>query len=515
MRVVLVAPLALVMLAIYGCGGVTYPRPVSTHGSCRVVTTGIATDEEAELRSVWVNGRLVSASTVDDDSIDVTFRSDTLGIVSRVRVPVGPDETWMLSRSGQAVGIVSYRSMGDSALFRVRMIDVDRGTVEPEGPTVVVPNEIEQITWTTFSESAGAHSMLRFESREGEIGDVDTDTTVYALMSLPDLRLSGPHTMAVNEPSRLPEVYHGENDAFTLVYLLRDSLCEERTKEKTRYVEGGIERNGVWSPFQFSIDRRLDRKNFRTELVVTTSGDQPVIWAIDICDSGIVSLARYDRDGSGFRRGWSYDLRERESFVHEELNWNRARPVGARVYEDGVMLVFEERHTIYTASNLPSMTFYMPPVPMAMPSIPRVRFSDGRIQTTSLDSWGGLFESDGLAFFYIDLAGKVRWRTIIDRGGTTELKSQTLGHSYADGLVSIGPALGNRVPMAWRDMDKDRIVTASIDLTNGVISPVTGAVLIDEEAYWYARQWSPDGVLRSLTTMEDRETVPLIIDMSR
>lgn len=512
MSTVRVAQWALLLLIVSGCG-LTYPRPVSTHGSSRVVSAGIAADEDAELRALWVNDQLVTASTVDGDSIEVAFRSDSLRIHSRVRISMGPDATWVLARSGDDIGVVNYRDLGDSVRFRVRMIDAARRTVERDGRTVIVPHEVKQVTWATFSESAGAHATLRFESREGEIGDVDTDTTLFAVMSLPDLRMSGPHTIAVNSPSRLPDVYHGENNAFTLVYHQRDSLCDEPTEEKTRYVEGGILQRGAWTRFQFPIERQREKKGYRTALVATTSGDQPVIWTIDLCDSGIVRVSRYDRDGQSFRRGWSYDLRERESFVHEDLKWARAQPVGARVYSDGVLLAFEERSTIFTASASPFI--YYPPVPYRMPAIPRTGFSDGRIQTTSLDSWSSLFESDGFAFFFVDLSGKVRWKTIIDRGGTSTRQNQKLGHSYADGLLSIGPAIGTRVPMVWRDMDKDRIVTASIDLTNGVISDLRGVVLLDEDAYWYARKWTPDGVLRSLTTIEGRETVPLIIDLSR
>lgn len=512
MSTVWVAQWALLLLIVSGCS-VTYPRPVSTHGSGKVIAAGIATDEDAELRALWVNDQLVTASTVDGDSIEVAFRSDSLRIHSRVRISMGPDATWVLARSGDDIGVVNYRDLGDSVRFRVRMVDVARRTVERVGRTEIVPHEVKQVTWVTFSESAGAHSMLRFESREGEIGEVDTDTTVFAVMSLPDLRMSGPHAIAVNSLSMLPSVYHGENNAFTLVYQQRDSLCDEPTEEKIRYVEGGILQEGAWTRFQFPIERQLEKEGFRTALVATTSGDQPVIWTIDICDSGIVRVSRFDRNGPSFRRGWSYNLPERESFVNQNLDWARAQPVGARVYEDGVLLAFEERSKIYTENFSPSMAY--PPFRDPELSIPRNRFSDGRIQTTSLDSWSGLFESDGFAFFFLDFSGNVRWRKVIDRGGGPSRTHQKLGHSHADGLLSIGPAIGTRVPMVWRDMNRHRIVTASIDLWNGTISDIRGVVLLDDEAYWYARKWTPDGVLRSLTTIEGRETVPLIIDLSR
>jgi hypothetical protein len=354
--------------------------------------------------------------------------------------------------------------------------------------------------------------MIVHDYKKGQIGELVTDSTEYSVVMFGDSSLHGPYTMATKIRKAMPMIYHGEQGAFSLLYNLRDSLCEKSSEEKTQYVEGVLMTDGKWSEYQFEVERRLDKKNFRSNLVVTTANRLPVIWSIDICDSGIVGLSRFDRTGSTFARGWKYEMRESESAVHEELDWSAIEPANVRVYDDGILVVLESRSRMVSSPYM-----YYQPMPMyyQQPAFTGYRFSDSRIQSTSHDSWTYRLNSSGFVFAFVEFSGKVRWKTVVDRSGTTEFEWQSGGGFDSDGLVSIGPTIGTQLPMAWRDVDNKRIVTASIDLTNGVISDLRGVVSIDDTASWYARKWTPDGKLRCLTTIKGREIVPLIIDPTK
>ncbi|MBK6290993.1 MAG: hypothetical protein IPP80_02200 [Ignavibacteria bacterium] len=420
-------------------------------------------------------------------------------------------DLWMLTRFDTGLSIVDFEDKNESAQFQIRKIDPVRQTVESSTKALTAGLH-RRLVWSNFSELTSSSVTIVNDYKKGLIGELVTDSTDYSVLMLGDGSVHGPFTMATKIPKVVPMVYHGEQGTFSLMYNLRDSLCEKPSEEKIRYVEGGLLTNGTWSEYQFELERRLDKKNFRSNLVATTSNKQPVIWSIDICDSGIVGVSRFDRSGSSFVRGWKYEMRESETSVREGLDWAVIEPANVRVYDDGILIVLESRTRTFAS---PSMNYMPMPIYYQPGMNAGYRFSDSRIQSTSLDSWTYRINSRGFVFVFVEFSGKVRWKTVIDRNGTSELEWQSGGGHDSDGMLSIGPTIGTQLPMAWRDVDNKRIVTAFIDLASGDISDHKGVVSIDDMASWYARKWTPDGKLRCLTSIKGREIVPLIIDATK
>lgn len=512
------------LIVTIGCGGVTYPTPVSLHSSCRLGPIGSRISNSTGqlfLAAKLEDGTYIVCTQNSKELYTVSAIDTSLNIRWTTTVPMPDDYDHVsLMTFGDSVSVLFDNEVSDTIYVSRQVFHASTGISSPKVLPFakVLDNESLTVVYDPMLKRSVLRSVGMIQDSTNAKGDSEQWLN-YRLMNSSSTTLIPAHRLPISKRHLQRSEMLEPSTGSYVVASIRDSVDKDPTKTPNRFIETSIVGATNTARHRFSISDVFE--NEKAETVVPFLGIRDNVLQLHTVasteDNAIASVSRFDYNGSDWKLSWSHDFTKVEcEKIDDDLDWELAKIHGIYHLSNGTLVFIEEVHALQGTYTNPSM--YLPPqsymyFPPRMPTSFRY---DPVMSSSTIERGVSSYSSKITLAVFISNDGKVRWHTALSRSASDKAERHVMTTGLGDdGRILIGTERNGSCPILWRDYVNGTLYAGLIDLSNGTINGSTSVMHIDVTALWYGLSWTNDHSFMFFTYVSGGVVIPVQIDLNK